>query len=95
MFACLNGHVDIAQYLVSKKADPYVKDNRGWNVLHWACANDHVKMVEYLLSIGIDPSLKDNDRLTAYDLAKQYKYDDVIKFMEDHGAAAHSPCIIA
>lgn len=53
MLACLNGHTDIAKYIMSlseKYSDikPAEKDNHAF---HLACENNHTFMIQYLLTL--------------------------------------------
>jgi len=49
-WACRNGHVHVAEFLLSNGAYPYSKDNDGSIPLHLACRLGHVNVVNLLLS---------------------------------------------
>ena len=52
--ACLNGHVEVVQFLVHEgKADVNVKTNRGCTALYDACQNGHFEVVKCLVRDGI------------------------------------------
>ena len=48
-YAVSNGHIDIANYLLSTKADVSVKDEQGWNVYHRAANKGNLKLLQELI----------------------------------------------
>lgn len=62
VYACMHGHIDVAQLLLDKGAEinviPGGFDYAGTG-LHYAALNGHRAMVEFLLQHGADRNLKD------------------------------------
>ena len=54
MIAAENGKVYAVKCLISKGADPALRDNLRWNSLHWASRCGHVDVIELLLSYMTD-----------------------------------------
>ena len=48
-YACENGHLQIAQYLISKGANINIKDRREDHVIHYASKGGHLPVVQYLI----------------------------------------------
>lgn len=51
MKACLNGHYDIAKYLIQKGARINDKDHYGRNALHYAAQSKNEKLVKLICSL--------------------------------------------
>ena len=48
--ACLNGHLNIVQYLIEElKCDASVRDKSGWTGLQYACKSVHMHIVKYII----------------------------------------------
>ena len=48
--ACLNGHLDMAKYLISDcQCNPQCSTNYGKTPLHYACQNGHLEIAKYLI----------------------------------------------
>ena len=60
MTAAGNNKVQAVKCLISKGADPALRDNNGWNSLDWASLSGHVDVIELLVS-----HLKDIDSANA------------------------------
>lgn len=59
-------HREPMEFLISKGADIFIKNNRGWDMLNWAC-KDEIKdldIIEYLLFLGANPNTLDREDIT-------------------------------
>ncbi|MFH4979370.1 hypothetical protein AB6A40_006079 [Gnathostoma spinigerum] len=67
--AAYNNHAECVKFLLSLGADPQLKTENGWTVLHcascWACYD----IVAILLSHGVDVNCRSNGNLTPLHLA--------------------------
>ena len=81
-YACTNGHLNIAQYLIREEhCNPSCENKYGDTPLHYACLRNHAHIVQYLLSTGrVNPLTKTKDGYTALSYASN-KYD-IIKLFE-------------
>ena len=60
-YACKNGHLNIAQYLIREEhCNPSCEDEYGDTPLHRACIWNHAHIVQYLLSTGRVNPLTEN-----------------------------------
>ena len=86
--ACEHGHVEIAELLLKKGADPCFLDKNHWTPLHFAASNGQHKIVELLLS-SKDPELvkkRDIDGLTPLTLACMNGRGQVVEQLIKAGA---------
>jgi hypothetical protein len=75
--AAANGHKDVAQLLLSGKANVNAKDDDGWLPLHKAAYEGHKDLVELLVANGAWVGAQKNDGYTALTLAESRGYTDV------------------
>jgi ankyrin repeat protein len=47
--ACVNGHLDLARFLVERGADAYAQDQYGWTPLNLASFNGHFDLERFLI----------------------------------------------
>ncbi|KAJ7672279.1 ankyrin repeat-containing domain protein, partial [Mycena polygramma] len=59
-----SGSVDIARFLIDKKAEVDFVDNSGWTPLHIAVSAGHDEIVQELVGAGADVNRKNNKGLT-------------------------------
>ncbi|EAY00952.1 histone-lysine N-methyltransferase, H3 lysine-9 specific, putative [Trichomonas vaginalis G3] len=78
MYASIEGHLEIVQYLISIGADKEAKDNDGYTPLLRSSEKGHLEVVQYLISIGADKEAKDNKGRSLMYFAK----DNVKKFLK-------------
>lgn len=84
-----DGHVEIAQELLTHKADVNLKDVHNDHALNWAVFFGHKKAAEFLLNNGADPRQKGqqtNDN--AMDIALRMNAEDIIVILRASGAKA-------
>src|ERR1039458_1585983 len=67
--ASMEGHRDVAELLLSSKAEVNAKDNNGWTPLHWAAAGGHLDVAELLLAGKAEVNAKDKYGQTPLHLA--------------------------
>jgi len=58
--ACRWGHIEVAKFLISQKADPKITTVEGTTVLHLAALNGHDTLVNYLVNeVKMDVNVQD------------------------------------
>ncbi|XP_039340096.1 cyclin-dependent kinase 4 inhibitor C [Mauremys reevesii] len=85
------GFLDTLQTLLEFNADVNIEDNEGNLPLHLAAQEGHLPVVEFLIKhteSKVQHRNKKGD--TAYDLAKLYKRNDVVKLMEGSTLSAEA-----
>lgn len=86
--AAANGHVHVAEYLISQMPEPvraFVNstNQEGSTALHWAALNGQLAIVELLIRNGADPKIKNSAGHTAlYNAEVNEKQDVVQKLLE-------------
>ena len=84
------GH-DSLDDLLSKGANPNVKDNRGRTPLHHAAFYGYAENVQALLAAGADPNARDNEGWTPLNAANSGRNDRrVIKMLRAAGGKRQS-----
>lgn len=77
LLAAHNGHKDVAQLLLTNKADVNVRDNWGDTPLHWAIMSLSPRdLVELLLANGADVNARDKEGKSPLHLAVLYWWQD-------------------
>ena len=64
LIACIiGGDLNIIEWLVTTAhVDPAIKDNDGWNTLHFACGFGYLNITEWLVTKAhVDPTVEDSD----------------------------------
>ena len=67
--ASYNGHIDVAEYLISSGGDIHARTEDGWQPLHCACRWNKVDIASLLLQNGADVNTLTNGRQTPLHLA--------------------------
>ncbi|KAJ8875243.1 hypothetical protein PR048_023138 [Dryococelus australis] len=78
--ACAAGNLQVAKFVVLKNADINSKDKDGRTPLHYAAMTDKLKVVKWLIEKKVT-NYKDNFGKTAFDLAQENKFEEVVKEM--------------
>ncbi|XP_005284958.1 cyclin-dependent kinase 4 inhibitor C isoform X2 [Chrysemys picta bellii] len=85
------GFLDTLQTLLEFNADVNIEDNEGNLPLHLAAKEGHLPVVEFLIKRTESKVGHQNKKgETAYDLAKLYKRNDVVKLMEGSTLSAEA-----
>jgi len=92
--ACLRKNLDVADYLVSHKANVNANDKDGVTPLHLAAefgGLNRMKLVTLLLDNGADPLAKDRDGVTPVDVAKRMKLDAIVTVLTEKARKTTQP----
>lgn len=85
------GFLDTVQTLLEFNADVNIEDNEGNLPLHLAAEEGHLPVVEFLIKHKVSKvDHKNKEGYTAYDLAKLYKKNDIVKLMESSSLSAEA-----
>jgi cytohesin len=49
MWACGDGHIDVARFLLEHDADPNAETGGGWTPLHYAARNGRSEAIKFLI----------------------------------------------
>ncbi|OQN95418.1 hypothetical protein B0A48_18433 [Cryoendolithus antarcticus] len=79
MIAVERRHMEAMQLLLSKSADPNIRNAHGWTPLHFAAKHGDIEIIELLVKAGADINIKDADSQRAVEVALSSKQ---IKAME-------------
>jgi len=92
-FAAKSGHIEVAKYLIEKKADINRKTQSSRTPLHLACEKGQLNMVKLLLHLGADYTLTNfskygtvTTRETPRDVAAACKYIKIVQLLDKYDA---------
>ena len=80
--ASANGHPRIVHLLMENGLDPNIQDNNGLTPLHDASSSGKVEVTQALLDVGADSSLTDKYKRTAFTVAWQYGYIEIMNILK-------------
>jgi Ankyrin repeats (many copies)/Ankyrin repeats (3 copies) len=77
-------HPDCLKMLVEKfpTINLNEEDSWGWTPLQWACALNSLECVQILIKAGANVLMRDKNFRTAYDIAKEKKCHNIVKYFE-------------
>ncbi|MBI3879837.1 MAG: ankyrin repeat domain-containing protein [Verrucomicrobia bacterium] len=84
--AASEGHEDVVEFLLAKKADVFCEDSAGLTPLHRAVSGGHKEVAEFLLANGADVNARVNCGRTPLHLAVMQNHEDVVKLLLDNEA---------
>ena len=79
MTTCLNGHMNVATYLVEHGANIHLQDKAGDTCLHCAAKGGHVEVVSKLLALGAKET-QNCQRLTPLLIASNYYEIEMVEY---------------
>lgn len=81
--ACAFNQLDLVKYLISKCADPEIKQNEGATPLLIACQEGHIEIVRFLIeSFGIEIVNKSRkEKKTPFGIAASHNHLEVLKYL--------------
>jgi len=85
--AAVQGHLALAEYLLSEHADPNARTKYGDTPLHFAVDNGHAAIVSLLRRHGADATLTNDDGDTPIDRARKLGRRDVLTALEQGPAS--------
>lgn len=68
--------ISIGQILLSKGADPNLRDDHGMTALHYACIRPNLSFITQLVAAGAKPNITDNQGETSIHILAKSKSDD-------------------
>lgn len=83
-WAIFSGHYEAAELLLEKGADPNTVDIYEATPLITAVFNENAEMVKLLLEHGADPTFENSEGMKAYDYAKDYGNETIMKILEKY-----------
>lgn len=90
MIAAIRKGLMAIQYLISKGADPQIKDNHGATVIAYAAGSGKVEVMQYLISLGLSQhDLIQSGPLAGFTplmLAMRHNKSDMIRFLTGLGS---------
>lgn len=90
--AAIQGHYDIAQFLLDKGADVDAKNATGWTAMMMACVHGHMDIVRLLISKGADVNAKNINCWTALMSACYNGHRFIVRYLIEHGANVNFCC---
>ena len=86
-YACDNGHLNIAQYLIREEhCNPSCENNDGETPLHYACDNGHLNIAQYLIrEEHCNPSCENNNGDTPLHRACFYNHAHIVQYLLSTG----------
>ena len=85
-WACMEGHVNIAQMLIKRGADPSGLDNGKATCLHYAAMEGHIEVVRLLIDSGVDISIKDHINQSPVQAACVHGHEECALELMERGA---------
>ena len=73
------------EMLIQNGADPSLKNNGGFSLLHFAAQGGNTSIINKLLSLGLDVDLKDLYGKTPLIIAIEKNNSDAVKFLLSKG----------
>jgi ankyrin repeat protein len=85
-YACRNGRVEAAAFLLERGADVEGSGFFGASPLHWAAGQGTPEMVRFLLSRGADAERRDPTfDATPFGWAAEHRKEDNLRVLREHG----------
>jgi ankyrin repeat protein len=84
-------HVDVARFLLEHGADVNARDNWRnspllWAVKPWLFKRANLEVARLIVDNGANIDAEDDEGQTAFQVASDYGYDDIAKFLSNHGS---------
>ncbi|MDR2822785.1 MAG: ankyrin repeat domain-containing protein [Acholeplasmatales bacterium] len=81
--SALYGNFELLDYFLNEKNISLNEVNeQGNSALHYAVFGRKVESVKYLLELGIDRYILNNEKMSPYDIAVKYGYQDIIDLLK-------------
>jgi len=82
IYAAGEGRTEVVRLFIGKGVDPNALYEHELTALMWAAGGGHAETVRALLDAGAKTDLKDDRGKTAADIARELKFEDVVKLIE-------------
>ena len=83
--ACLMGHLNVLEVLLTYKANVDLINSDYRTGLHYASKEGNTHIVRRLLNSGVNLDIKDDDGMTAAMLASMFDHDDIVDLFKQVG----------
>jgi len=80
------GQLEVVQWLLSRSANPNVRDLSGWTPLHRAASHGQVEVTRLLLQYKADSNAHGENGWTSLQLASDYGHVNLCRLLLEHGA---------
>ena len=84
---CLDGHQELAEYLIEHGAEVNLPDDEGRTAIHYAVMSGNAKLVESLLNFGSDLNKLTKKKDTPLHFAAKQAGLEEVQFLVEHGAS--------
>jgi|GEM_PF-2622158 len=79
--AAREGHREIIEFLLNKRASVNDRDKDSWTPLHYAAKRGHLEVIQFLLEKDADINVRDGDGKTPLDLARKDGHMEVVNIL--------------
>ena len=86
MYAALNGHEGSFQMLIQNGADPSLKVDNGYSLLHFAVQGRNTFIINKLISLGLDIDSRTNGGVTPLMAAAEQDKQNAFEILIQNGA---------
>lgn len=90
-YAAAFGEKDMAELLLTNRADVNAQALNGATPLHWAVEEGHKNLVELLLTYHADVNAKNSNGSTPLHMAEQMGRNDLLELLKDYSAPKPQP----
>ena len=81
--ACQEGHLAMAQYLMTKGAKVDVRCSAGDQPLHFACMKGRLEIAKWLVKQGAPLRIRDKNRKAPIDIARDVGFSELAAWLDE------------
>ena len=101
LFACQNGHIDVAKILLQYGANIRAASYNGATALHYATQSGNINVIEMVLKEGLNVNATNYQGMTSLHMAVKKRLIDIVELLIENGAnifaktkAKNSNCLL-